>query len=128
MRVGIVGLGLAGLRTAMLLERAGLDVSLFDARDRIGGRASTVEDPGHALHEAKRERQKSQHTQQRMKTAVNVGTTIHGQLFGRKAISATSTPSSGCSVIGSSNASNKSQARPCGSRPAVISNSRTIAR
>ena len=52
MRVGIVGLGLAGLRTAMLLERAGLEVSLFDARDRIGGRASTVEDPGHALHEA----------------------------------------------------------------------------
>ena len=52
MRVGIVGLGLAGLRTAMLLERAGLDVSMFDARDRIGGRARTVEGPTHALHEA----------------------------------------------------------------------------
>src|SRR5215510_13116586 len=50
MRVGIVGLGLAGLRTAMLLERAGLDVSLFDARDRIGGRARTIEDQTHALH------------------------------------------------------------------------------
>ena len=52
MRVGIVGLGLAGLRTAMLLERAGLEVSLFEARDRVGGRASTVEGSRGPLHEA----------------------------------------------------------------------------
>src|SRR5688572_9382234 len=40
--------------------------------------------------EDKREREKQQLNQSRMQTAVNVGTTILGALFGRKAISATS--------------------------------------
>jgi hypothetical protein len=39
--------------------------------------------------EEKREREKSQLTQQRMQTAVNIGTSILGALLGRKAISAT---------------------------------------
>jgi hypothetical protein len=39
--------------------------------------------------EEKREREKSQLSQQRMQTAVNVGTSILGALLGRKAISAT---------------------------------------
>ncbi|HSI74062.1 MAG TPA: NAD(P)/FAD-dependent oxidoreductase [Fimbriimonas sp.] len=38
MRVAIVGLGIAGLRAAMLLQRAGVDLSLFEARDYLGGR------------------------------------------------------------------------------------------
>lgn len=42
MRVGIVGLGAAGLRTAMLLEKAGVHVTLFEARRRLGGRIHTV--------------------------------------------------------------------------------------
>jgi monoamine oxidase len=42
MKVAIVGLGIAGLRAAMLLERAGVEVELFEARDRIGGRLYTT--------------------------------------------------------------------------------------
>lgn len=41
MKVAIVGLGTAGIRSAMLLERAGVEVDLFEARDRLGGRLWT---------------------------------------------------------------------------------------
>lgn len=43
MKVGIVGLGAAGLRAAMLLEEAGVQTLLYEARDRIGGRIRTVQ-------------------------------------------------------------------------------------
>ncbi|MFN8218735.1 MAG: NAD(P)/FAD-dependent oxidoreductase [Fimbriimonadales bacterium] len=46
MRVGVVGMGPAGLRTAMLLERAGLEPVLFEARSRPGGRLYTVREDG----------------------------------------------------------------------------------
>lgn len=47
MKVAVVGLGIAGLRAAMLLERAGHEVVGFEARDRPGGRLHTVEpEPG----------------------------------------------------------------------------------
>ena len=52
MRVAIVGLGLAGLRTAMLLEQAGIGVLLFEARAQAGGRLRTVTDDGEPLYEA----------------------------------------------------------------------------
>ena len=39
-RVCIVGAGMAGLRCADLFLESGLHVSLFEARDRIGGRVS----------------------------------------------------------------------------------------
>ena len=42
MKVAVIGLGAAGLRAAMLLERAGATVSLFEARKRIGGRIHTI--------------------------------------------------------------------------------------
>lgn len=42
MRVAVVGAGFAGLRTAMLLERAGHEVVVLEARQRVGGRAHTV--------------------------------------------------------------------------------------
>jgi monoamine oxidase len=46
-RIGIVGGGLAGLYAAWLLERAGEDYLLLEARDRWGGRLLTVSpDPG----------------------------------------------------------------------------------
>lgn len=41
-QVIIVGAGLAGLTAAYELTRAGFDVQLFEARDRIGGRVQTV--------------------------------------------------------------------------------------
>ena len=40
LRVCIVGAGLAGLRCADILVEAGIDVTVFEARDRIGGRVS----------------------------------------------------------------------------------------
>lgn len=52
MTVGIVGLGAAGLRAAMLLERAGVTVRLFEARHRAGGRMFTADEGGGAVYEA----------------------------------------------------------------------------
>ena len=52
MKVGVIGLGVAGLRTAMLLEKAGFDVLLFEARTRIGGRVHTVDEGGGVVYEA----------------------------------------------------------------------------
>ena len=52
MTVGVVGLGLSGLRTAMLLERKGFDVKLFEARGRPGGRLHTIDEGAGVLYEA----------------------------------------------------------------------------
>lgn len=38
--VCIVGAGMAGLRCAELLLKGGLHVTIFEARDRVGGRVS----------------------------------------------------------------------------------------
>ncbi len=52
MKVGVVGLGYAGLRTAALLERAGVEVELFEARGRPGGRMHCVDEGDGAVYEA----------------------------------------------------------------------------
>ena len=52
MTIGVVGLGAAGLRVAMLLERKGVDVQLFEARGRPGGRLHCVDEGGGAIYEA----------------------------------------------------------------------------
>jgi len=45
--VVIVGAGLAGVTTALLLEERGIEVTLVEARDRVGGRVYTMDDvPG----------------------------------------------------------------------------------
>ncbi len=52
MKIGVVGLGLAGLRAAMLIERAGAEVLLFEARERAGGRLLAAPENGEPLYEA----------------------------------------------------------------------------
>jgi monoamine oxidase len=42
LNVAVVGAGIAGLRAAQLLERAGVEVTVFEARNRIGGRMWTT--------------------------------------------------------------------------------------
>jgi len=44
-RVAVVGGGLAGLAAAVAAAEAGLDVELFEARRRLGGRAGSFRDP-----------------------------------------------------------------------------------
>ncbi|HEY1375365.1 MAG TPA: phytoene desaturase family protein [Gemmataceae bacterium] len=45
-RVVIVGAGPGGLAGALLLARAGLDVTVLERRDRVGGRTSAIESDG----------------------------------------------------------------------------------
>ena len=40
-RVAVVGAGLAGLTAAIYLERRGVEVTVFEASDRVGGRVTT---------------------------------------------------------------------------------------
>ena len=41
LHVGIIGAGLAGLRCAEILVEEGIDVTIVEARDRLGGRVSS---------------------------------------------------------------------------------------
>jgi monoamine oxidase len=52
MKVAVVGLGLAGLRAAMLLEKFGAEVELYEARGRPGGRLHTIDEGDGAVYEA----------------------------------------------------------------------------
>ncbi len=45
----VVGAGVAGLLAAQLLTQQGLSVKCFEARDRVGGRALTIDDAGLAI-------------------------------------------------------------------------------
>ena len=47
--VAIVGAGFAGLVAARELETVGIKTEIFEARDRIGGRAWTEDRMGHTL-------------------------------------------------------------------------------
>ncbi len=52
LRVVVVGAGLSGLAAAYELVRAGHDVTVLEARDRVGGRVLTLRDPFAAGHSA----------------------------------------------------------------------------
>ena len=45
----MLGAGAAGLAAAERLHRAGLGVRVLEARERVGGRIATVQDPGSGL-------------------------------------------------------------------------------
>jgi monoamine oxidase len=51
MRVAVIGAGLAGLACAVDLVRAGIDVTVYEARDRVGGRAWSERMPDGARFE-----------------------------------------------------------------------------
>ena len=51
MRVAVVGAGLAGLACAVDLVRAGIDVTVYEARDRVGGRVWSDVMPDGAIFE-----------------------------------------------------------------------------
>ena len=49
-RVVVAGAGLAGLTAARYLERAGAEVTVVEARDRVGGRVHTLRGFAHGQH------------------------------------------------------------------------------
>ena len=51
-KIGVVGAGISGLRVAQLLEKDGHEVSVFEARHRIGGRIHTTDLGFGATYEA----------------------------------------------------------------------------
>jgi hypothetical protein len=71
-----------------LAAREKRDMAVADLRDRWQSKLLQLQDQIRRA-EATREREKSQLSQQRMQTAVSIGTSILGALLGRKAISAT---------------------------------------
>jgi monoamine oxidase len=52
MKVAVVGAGISGLQSALLLQELGADVTVFEARNRLGGRIETIEENGTAIYEA----------------------------------------------------------------------------
>jgi monoamine oxidase len=52
MKVGVVGAGISGLQTALHLEKAGCEVTIFEAKHRLGGRLLTADEGQGVLYEA----------------------------------------------------------------------------
>ena len=48
-KAAVIGAGLAGLTTAYRLQQSGIDVMVYEARERVGGRVLTVHADGHVV-------------------------------------------------------------------------------
>ncbi len=50
-RIAVIGGGISGLTTAYLLKRKGLDVTVFEGSDRVGGNVQTITRDGYTIEE-----------------------------------------------------------------------------
>ena len=50
MRTAIVGGGIGGLITALLLSKRGFSVDIFEKENKLGGRLAVVEKDGYKIH------------------------------------------------------------------------------
>ena len=51
MKVAVIGGGISGLTTAFLLERKGVDVTVFEASENVGGNVQTFEKDGYTIEQ-----------------------------------------------------------------------------
>jgi hypothetical protein len=91
-----------------LAAREKRDAAVAALRQKWAAKIQTLQDQVRRA-EDRREREKQQLNQSRMQTAVNVGTTILGALFGRKTISATSIGRAGSAARSASRWGHESQ-------------------
>lgn len=92
----------------MLAGREKRDAAVAALRQKWAAKLQTLQDQIRRA-EDRREREKQQLNQSRMQTAVNVGTTILGALFGRKTISASSIGRAGSAARSASRWGHESQ-------------------
>ena len=53
MRVAVIGGGISGLATAFLLKRKGVEVTVFEAADNVGGNVQTIEKDGYTIEQGR---------------------------------------------------------------------------
>ena len=51
MKVAVIGGGISGLTTAFLLKRKGVDVTLFEALEKVGGNVQTIQKDGYTIEQ-----------------------------------------------------------------------------
>ena len=51
MKVAVIGGGISGLTTAFLLKKKGVDVTLFEASENVGGNVQTIEKDGYTIEQ-----------------------------------------------------------------------------
>jgi len=51
MKVAVIGGGISGLTTAFLLKRKGIDVTVFEASENVGGNVQTIEEEGFTIEQ-----------------------------------------------------------------------------